>query len=101
MIRNEVVGKPAVRQLGVYDVLVRRNEAVLILDKVTSFYVNGEPAPNFGNQYAFISIVKVAATSLLSQTYPARISPANQACISGSLSSRRCAHAPLLTAGSR
>ena len=43
MIGNEVIGKPAVRKLDAYDVLVRRNEAVRILDKVACYRVNGKP----------------------------------------------------------
>jgi hypothetical protein len=39
MIGNEVVGEPAVRKLDAYDVLVRRNEAVRILDKVPGYRV--------------------------------------------------------------
>jgi hypothetical protein len=50
MIGTEVIGEPAVRQLDAYDVLVRRNEAVRILDKVAGFRVNGEPEPILGNQ---------------------------------------------------
>lgn len=50
MIGNEVVGKPAVRKLDAYDVLVRRNEAVRILDKVASYRVNGKPEPSLGDQ---------------------------------------------------
>jgi len=49
MIGNEVVGKPAVRKLDAYDVLVRRNEAVRILDKVACFRVDGQPEPSLGN----------------------------------------------------
>ena len=49
MIGNEVVGKPAVRKLDAYNVLVRRNEAVRILDKVASYRVNGQPEPNLGD----------------------------------------------------
>lgn len=37
MIGNEVVGKPVVRALDAYDVLVRRNESVVILDKVMKY----------------------------------------------------------------
>ena len=48
MIGNEVVGKPAVRKLDAYDVLVRRNEAVRILDKVAYYRVNGKPEPSLG-----------------------------------------------------
>jgi site-specific DNA-methyltransferase (adenine-specific) len=50
MIGNEVVGKPAVRKLDAYDELVRRNEAVRILDKVASYCVNGEPEPRLSDQ---------------------------------------------------
>ena len=50
MIGNEVVGKPVVRKLDAYDVLVRRNEAVRILDKVASYRVNGKPEPSLGDQ---------------------------------------------------
>ncbi|GAB6083667.1 Eco57I restriction-modification methylase domain-containing protein [Desulfuromonas carbonis] len=49
MIGNEVVGKAAVRKLDAYDVLVRRNEAVRILDKVACFRVDGQPEPSLGN----------------------------------------------------
>lgn len=37
------LGKPVKRYLDVYDVLVRRNEAVPILDKVLAYRVNGRP----------------------------------------------------------
>lgn len=50
MIGNEVVGKPTVRQLDAYDVLVRRNEAVRILDKVAGFRVKGERESALGDQ---------------------------------------------------
>lgn len=50
MIGNEVVGKPTVRRLDAYDVLVRRNEAVGILDKVARYRVNGQPEPSLGAQ---------------------------------------------------
>lgn len=50
MIGNEVVGKPVVRKLDAYDVLIRRNEAVLILDKVASYRVNGEAEPSLGDR---------------------------------------------------
>jgi hypothetical protein len=49
-IGNEVVGKPTVRKLDAYDVLIRRNEAVLILDKVAGFRVKGKREPNLGDQ---------------------------------------------------
>jgi len=50
MIGNEVVGSPAVRRLDAYDVLVRRNEAVRILDKVAYYHVNGESELSLGEQ---------------------------------------------------
>jgi hypothetical protein len=43
MIGDEVVGKPVVRNLDAYDVLVRRNEAVRILDKVAGYRVKAKP----------------------------------------------------------
>lgn len=49
MIGNEVVGKPVVRKLDAYDVLVRRNEAVRILDKVACYRVNAQQEPSLGN----------------------------------------------------
>ncbi|OWY33466.1 Eco57I restriction-modification methylase domain-containing protein [Herbaspirillum aquaticum] len=50
MIGNERVGEPVVRQLDAYDVFVRRNEAVRILDKVVSFHINGRGEGNLGDQ---------------------------------------------------
>lgn len=50
MIGSEVVGKPAIRRLDAYDVFVRRNEAVLILDKVANYRVGGRPEPSLGDQ---------------------------------------------------
>ena len=50
MIGTEVIGERVVRHLDDYDVLVRRNEAVRILEKVAGFRVNGEPEPSLGNQ---------------------------------------------------
>lgn len=50
MIGNEVIGEPVVRNLDAYDVLVRRNEAVRILDKVAGFRVDGQPEPSLGDQ---------------------------------------------------
>lgn len=50
MIGNEVIGQPVVRMLDAYDVLVRRNEAVRILDKVTGYRVKGKPETNLGGQ---------------------------------------------------
>lgn len=42
---DEVVSGPASRYLGEFDVFVRRNEAVEILEKVKAFRTNGEPEP--------------------------------------------------------
>lgn len=39
------LGRPMKRRLNTYDVLVRRNEAVSILDKVRAYRVNGEAEP--------------------------------------------------------
>ena len=50
MIGNEVIGEPVVRNLDAYDVLVRRNEAVLILDKVAGYRIKGKPEPSLGDQ---------------------------------------------------
>ncbi len=50
MIGNEVIGEPVVRKLDAYDVLVRRNEAVRILDKVAGFRDRGHSEPSLGNQ---------------------------------------------------
>lgn len=40
---GQPLGKPMKRRLDTYDVLVRRNEAVSILDKVRAFRVRGKP----------------------------------------------------------
>ena len=46
MVGNEVVGQAVERRLDAYDVLVRRNEAVRILDKVAGYRAaNGKPEP--------------------------------------------------------
>lgn len=50
MIGSDVVGEPATRWLDAYDVLVRRNEAVLILDRVAGFRANGQAEPSLGDQ---------------------------------------------------
>jgi len=50
MIGNEVVGKADTRKLDAYDVLVRRNEAVRILDKVAGYRVNGRPEPSLAER---------------------------------------------------
>jgi site-specific DNA-methyltransferase (adenine-specific) len=39
------LGPPMERRLNTYDVLVRRNEAVSILEKVRAYRVNGQPEP--------------------------------------------------------
>lgn len=49
-IGNEVIGEPSVRRLDAYDVLVRRNEAVRILDQVSGHRVDGHPEPSLGDQ---------------------------------------------------
>lgn len=50
MIGTDVIGKPVVRNLDAYDVLVRRNEAVRILDKVAHFRDNGQPESSLSDQ---------------------------------------------------
>jgi hypothetical protein len=50
MIGNEIIGKPVVRKLDAYDVFVRRNEAVRILDKVARYRVNGKSEASLGDQ---------------------------------------------------
>jgi site-specific DNA-methyltransferase (adenine-specific) len=40
------LGPPMTRRLDAYDVLVRRNEAVSILEKVQTYRVNGKPEPS-------------------------------------------------------
>ena len=42
---GEPLGPPMKRRLDAYDVLVRRNEAVSILDKVRAYLVSGQPEP--------------------------------------------------------
>ena len=42
---GEPLGPPMKRRLDAYDVLVRRNEAVSILDKVRAYRVGGKPEP--------------------------------------------------------
>lgn len=49
-VGDRVVGAPTYRRLDAYDVLVRRNEAVDVLDKVMAFRVNGAPEPPLGEQ---------------------------------------------------
>jgi site-specific DNA-methyltransferase (adenine-specific) len=50
MIGNEIIGEQVVRNLDAYDVLVRRNEAVRILDKVAHFCENDQPESSLGDQ---------------------------------------------------
>ena len=50
MIGNEIIGTPTIRRLDAYDVLIRRNEAVRILDKVAEYRVKGKPEPILGDQ---------------------------------------------------
>ncbi|OBK17865.1 Eco57I restriction-modification methylase domain-containing protein [Mycobacterium asiaticum] len=49
-VGSEVIGEPALRSLDAYDVLVRRNEAVRILDRVSSFRVGEQPEASLGDQ---------------------------------------------------
>lgn len=49
-VGDEVLGEPVRRSLDAYDVLVRRNEAVLILDRVTAFRTDGKPEPSLGDR---------------------------------------------------
>lgn len=48
-IGDEVIGEPALRMLDAYDVLVRRNEGVRILDKVRAYRADGESEPPLGD----------------------------------------------------
>ncbi len=50
MIGNDTIGKPVVRRLNAYDVFVRRNEGVRILDKVSGYRVEGKPEQSLGDQ---------------------------------------------------
>lgn len=50
MIGESIIGSPTVRMLDAYDVLVRRNEAVLVLDKVSSYREVGKPEASLGDQ---------------------------------------------------
>lgn len=49
-IGNEVQGEPTFRRLDAYDVLVRRNEAVRVLDRVKSYRINGKEEQSLGDQ---------------------------------------------------
>jgi site-specific DNA-methyltransferase (adenine-specific) len=44
------LGPPMTRRLDAYDVLVRRNEAVSILEKVRAYRVNGEAEPSLADR---------------------------------------------------
>lgn len=46
---NVPIGEPMERYLDQYDVLVRRNEAISILEKVKAFEENGEPEDTYNN----------------------------------------------------
>ena len=48
---GEPLGPPMQRRLDAYDVLVRRNEAVSILDKVRAFRVGGKPEATLDGGY--------------------------------------------------
>ena len=48
-IGSETIGVPTKRMLDAYDVLVRRNEGVEILDKVAGYRVAGNPEPSLGD----------------------------------------------------
>ncbi|MBE2187328.1 MAG: Eco57I restriction-modification methylase domain-containing protein [Rhodothermales bacterium] len=50
MIGDKIVGESVMRKLNAYDVLVRRNEAVEILDKVAGYFNNGVPELSLGSQ---------------------------------------------------
>lgn len=47
---GEPLGPPMERRLDTYDVLVRRNEAVSILDKVRVYRVDGQPEPTLAKR---------------------------------------------------
>jgi site-specific DNA-methyltransferase (adenine-specific) len=47
---GEPLGPPMERRLNTYDVLVRRNEAVSILDKVRAYRVGGQPEPTLAER---------------------------------------------------
>jgi hypothetical protein len=49
-IGDAVISTPTARYLDAYDVLVRRNEAVTILDKVAGFRIDGAAEPSLGDQ---------------------------------------------------
>jgi site-specific DNA-methyltransferase (adenine-specific) len=45
-IGAEVVGQPMTRELGAYDVFIRSNQAIGILDKVAAYRVKNKPEPS-------------------------------------------------------
>ncbi len=47
---GQPLGPPMERRLNTYDVLVRRNEAVSILDKVRAYRVKGQPEPTLAER---------------------------------------------------
>ena len=47
---GEPLGPPMERRLDTYDVLVRRNEAISILDRVRAYRVDGEPEPTLAER---------------------------------------------------
>lgn len=49
-IGDQLIGVPAKRDLGAYDVLVRRNQAVTILDKIAGHRVDGAAELSLGDQ---------------------------------------------------
>lgn len=49
-VGDQLIGAPVKRDLGAYDVLVRRNQAVTILDKVAGYRNDGEVEPSLGDQ---------------------------------------------------
>jgi hypothetical protein len=49
-VGSEVMGEPSFRRLDAYDVLVRRNEAVRILDRVAGYRVDGRREGSLGDQ---------------------------------------------------
>ncbi len=50
MVGNEVISAPVVRKLDAYDVLVRSNEGVRILERVESFQLNGKREAKLSEQ---------------------------------------------------
>ena len=50
VVGSEIIGTPVMRKLDAYDVLIRRNESVRILDKVAGYRIDGEPEQSLGNR---------------------------------------------------